>query len=151
MVPVDPWDAVNKKAVQLLMGANYKRFLSLSITMRVPVLVLAVLLCLGCVMEGGPGRDEYVPYEIEELLLDPGSHRAEWVEVAGTIIEDVECGGYVLEGSRIELFGDLAEHVGVGGILSGAFYTSVADIECGALRIDVHDFKPQAIGTIVTS
>lgn len=123
--------------------------------MRVPVLVLAIvpciLLCLGCIAEGGPGRDEYVPYALEELLEDPGSHRAEWVEVFGTVVEDLGCGGYVIEGTEIGLSGELSEHVGTGGLIRGAFYTRIADIGCGSVRIDVHEFEPQAIGTIVTS
>jgi len=102
-------------------------------------------------MEGGPGRDEYVQYDIEELLEDPGSHRAEWVEVVGTIVEDDVCGGYAIEGSNIELSGDLSEYIGAGGIIRGVFYTSISDIECGSLRIDVHDFEPEAVGTLITS
>jgi len=116
--------------------------------MRVPVAVLVLLFCSGCLISGGPGRDEYVPYDIEELLEDPGSHRSEWVEVIGTIIED-EC-GFGIEGTGIGLSGELDDYIGQGGVIRGVFQTRISDIDCGALRIDVQEFEPQGF-ELVTS
>jgi len=119
--------------------------------MRVPVLVLLVILSLGCLIEGGPGRDEYVPYEMDELMEDPGSHRSEWVELIGEIVENPECGGYKIGGTNIELSGELDPYIGTTGIIKGVFQTRITDIECGGLRIDVDEFEPEKSGEIVTS
>ena len=106
----------------------------MGVSVKVAVLLLVVVVVsLGCIVEGGPGRSEPVPYGVEELERTVYEHNGEKVSIRGTVVEgsDSGCDGYFLEGTNIRVDGEVDGLAGVEAALVGTLHVPVCRARCG--------------------